>query len=710
MISNPLHWINWRSARRWPRTNISDASLTVLLATGLLALSVDADRCPVGSEVISFCRKSAADAESGSGCFASFASKVTESSLEHLTLRLPGASEEEEQTFAAAWAGNEALAWVTKSLQRSCDREAEIKDWQRNQCHDWKVVPLYLGEDASDENMTCEGIKSLCGRGLNAEAYCQKTCGLCSSKISVHFWGRVLRYESREQYVSTQSSAMVAKIDRSWVLRQDIIFLAKYIRESVPAKYGNAASSIGLCHGTRKGLEQKWFMEELDGYIVWGTEISDHGQLFPYTLVWDFHHPIPMMAGKASFIFSNTIDHAHNPASAIRAWMASLVPDGVLLLEGGGDGAETMTPSDPYEATMAQMQRLVLLSGPFQICDILKLGLKRWLVVAHEARGPCRKVFQPASPEKAWNACALDSNMAWLIVQLVDAIQMLSCMHLASIVWLVGASPQGDGARDGGVGGALDAFSLAMRELACSCCQVGDLAALLAKASGADHQPSLAVGGFTLLRSEPLAALLREDDELMVCPGRADSIQDQEEEEDEAVALVESPVTAEVQLTGRSHRAAESSRSDRRSEEQSARVAELEALTAEQATDIARLEAQVAQLGSRLSVATREAKAAKEHANLAETRTAPRPVTVPVAEKSWRRLEPVGHLPEGSVIKYRLDLVDGWSKRSHRSAMRMATVAKLLPGQDGGLVLRHEGGAMDVVEASRLRDVQVLDS
>jgi len=68
-------------------------------------------------------------------------------------------------------------------------------------------------------------------------------------------------------------------------------------------------------------------------------------------------------------------------------------------------------------------------------------------------------------------------------------------------------------------------------------------------------------------------------------------------------------------------------------------------------------------------------------------------------------------LVPGTVIRYRLELVDPWHPaRLKRSPRREATAVGRLEGSNETLLLKHVGGAMDCVEVSRLFDVEIRDS
>lgn len=169
-----------------------------------------------------------------------------------------------------------------------------------------------------------------------------------------------------EQYKRIQIQANKRKIDSVWVQEGNIAFLANYIRRHIPSP------EFGICHGTRRGLEQQWFRKYLGGEVI-GTEISDTADAFPHTIRWDFHETRPDWLGAASFIYSNSLDHSYDPAKCLNAWASCLRPDGILIIEHSTDDV-TARETDPFGAHLQVMPFLVLLwsEGAYSTREIIK--------------------------------------------------------------------------------------------------------------------------------------------------------------------------------------------------------------------------------------------------------------------------------------------------------------------------------------------------
>ena len=134
-----------------------------------------------------------------------------------------------------------------------------------------------------------------------------------------------LPYRTYADYRAAQVQGNLAKLGRVWAREANIRYIA---RELVPA-----GACFGICHGTRRGAEQAWFRDALPGCEVIGTEISPSAEQFPHTLKWDFQDFRAEWEGRADFIYSNSHDHARDPAACMRVWIGQLRPSGVLILE-----------------------------------------------------------------------------------------------------------------------------------------------------------------------------------------------------------------------------------------------------------------------------------------------------------------------------------------------------------------------------------------
>lgn len=163
---------------------------------------------------------------------------------------------------------------------------------------------------------------------------------------------KVWEYNSYDEYVKAQVNGNLEKFQsHSYVSRSIIEIIVNYINES------RLVPSFGLCHGTRRGREQKYFMElfqELGQEVnVLGTEISHTANLFENTIEWDFNNAKPEWIGTTDFIYSNSFDHSFDPRITIDTWMSCLTEDGFCFIEWAADNLKNRA-MDPVAGTLEE--------------------------------------------------------------------------------------------------------------------------------------------------------------------------------------------------------------------------------------------------------------------------------------------------------------------------------------------------------------------
>src|SRR6056297_3035834 len=131
---------------------------------------------------------------------------------------------------------------------------------------------------------------------------------------------------NKARYASIQEKANKLKIKRSFAKEDTIKFISEYVKKRIPNV------SRGICHGTRQGFEQKWFRQALGAEVI-GTEISETAEEFEHTIKWDFHDVKDDWVSSFDFVYSNSLDHSHNPRQCLEAWVSCLKPGGLCLLE-----------------------------------------------------------------------------------------------------------------------------------------------------------------------------------------------------------------------------------------------------------------------------------------------------------------------------------------------------------------------------------------
>lgn len=171
-----------------------------------------------------------------------------------------------------------------------------------------------------------------------------------------------------KEYVNTQTSGNKQKIEQSWITKSDVEFISTIVKRHTPRP------TFGICHGTRQGLEQKWFADAL-GCKVIGTEISDTATQFANTVQWDFHETKAEWHHTADFVYSNSLDHAYDPQKALRAWVDTLTDNGVCILEHTQNHQPSaVSKLDPFGVQLEYFPYLVLnwLDNGYSVREIIK--------------------------------------------------------------------------------------------------------------------------------------------------------------------------------------------------------------------------------------------------------------------------------------------------------------------------------------------------
>lgn len=194
-----------------------------------------------------------------------------------------------------------------------------------------------------------------------------------------------------ESYRRVQDEGNRAKIDKVFVKEENIAFLADYLKRRL------GRVDFGLCHGTRRGAEQAWFRQYLgEGAEVLGTEIADSATDFPHTVQWDFHDVKDAWMGAADFVYSNAFDHSYDPEKALNAWVRSLKPGGMCLIEHTkAHRPDKTNRRDPFGARLEDMPYLVLSwgKGAYAVTEILAAPAGR-----SRSSGTAVLVVEPRAP------------------------------------------------------------------------------------------------------------------------------------------------------------------------------------------------------------------------------------------------------------------------------------------------------------------------
>ena len=139
----------------------------------------------------------------------------------------------------------------------------------------------------------------------------------------------VYNYKNYDEYVEKQTQANKEKITRVWADR--------HVMDSIVSWYtthsGHRPAHI-LCHGTRTGAEQNYFLDNVPDAVVLGTEISDTAHMYENTIQWDFCKQRDEWVRKWDIVYSNSFDHSWpDPKQTLLTWKDQLSDNGMLVID-----------------------------------------------------------------------------------------------------------------------------------------------------------------------------------------------------------------------------------------------------------------------------------------------------------------------------------------------------------------------------------------
>ena len=106
---------------------------------------------------------------------------------------------------------------------------------------------------------------------------------------------KIYKYKNYAQYVEEQTKANKIKLGWTYVKRPIIDSICNNyssLRTENGVVENNQDPSLIICHGTRKGTEQKLFQIYYPEAEIIGTEISETAKQFKMTIQHDFMIPI----------------------------------------------------------------------------------------------------------------------------------------------------------------------------------------------------------------------------------------------------------------------------------------------------------------------------------------------------------------------------------------------------------------------------------
>ena len=186
-----------------------------------------------------------------------------------------------------------------------------------------------------------------------------------------------------KSYVEAQTKVNVEKAHFKGPAFKRIKMVADYIKKHIPD------ATSGICHGTRRGTEQRDFKKLLNIPVI-GTEISHTAEAFPDTIQWDFHEVKEEWLDSMSFIFSNSLDHSYDPIKCLSAWMSCVTATGKIFLQRGQDDLPDSPPprrpaADMFQASAEAFEKIVAIASAstwgVKYPEELKINSKKRIIV-----------------------------------------------------------------------------------------------------------------------------------------------------------------------------------------------------------------------------------------------------------------------------------------------------------------------------------------
>jgi hypothetical protein len=187
----------------------------------------------------------------------------------------------------------------------------------------------------------------------------------------------IYQYKDYDEYITSQRRGYETKKERQWANEPNIKFISDCLQEFAPQN--------GICHGTRSGKEQQWFMKYLKNCTCIGTEIGDTKE--DHIVNWDFNQNNPVWEKKFDFLYSNAFDHAFNPATTLQTWEQQVKDGGYILLEWSciheHSQGRSATATDPVAITLPELLRMIGVWIDGKVVEIFNLPVVRreWQVV-----------------------------------------------------------------------------------------------------------------------------------------------------------------------------------------------------------------------------------------------------------------------------------------------------------------------------------------
>lgn len=176
---------------------------------------------------------------------------------------------------------------------------------------------------------------------------------------------KIYEYKDYEDYLKHQAKHNEIKFGK-------IVYVGKHTINEICKHKGCEDVTNILCHGTRSGHEQQFFLEyfednKLNTPYVIGSEIgpSANYEGVSLTVQHDFNKPRSEWVGKFDIVYSNSFDHSIVPIECLNTWKEQLNSTGTIYIEysQNQNHEKRVSESDPLGASYKELEQMIKEAG-----------------------------------------------------------------------------------------------------------------------------------------------------------------------------------------------------------------------------------------------------------------------------------------------------------------------------------------------------------
>lgn len=142
-----------------------------------------------------------------------------------------------------------------------------------------------------------------------------------------------IQFADYEAYIAAQRHTIMKRGLGPYFCDLEMVRIAEWIKRS------GLIVRNGVCHGARNGLECDELMRHLPQAAIMGTDLFPHSGKSRTTRStaevheWDFNKVHLDWIGHFDLVYTNSLDHAHDPEGTLKVWLDQLTWNGALFVQ-----------------------------------------------------------------------------------------------------------------------------------------------------------------------------------------------------------------------------------------------------------------------------------------------------------------------------------------------------------------------------------------